>query len=78
MPDVIRFTKMSRNDGGETVNVIVDSSPPFVIVVGEADMLTDCARNDEMLINVTTQNKTRTEERDRIFIALLIEGNTGQ
>ena len=47
------------------VNVIVDSSPAFVITDGEAETLIVCAPADETTTNAAIQKKRIVEECDR-------------
>ena len=68
VPVRTRLTASCRDDGGEMVRVIVDSSPSFVITVGDAETLIDCADNERALKTMAMPNKTRAAESDRVFM----------
>ena len=68
VPVKAKLTASCRDDGGEMIRVIVDSSPSFVITVGDAETLTDCASNERALKNMAIPNKTRAAEIDRVFM----------
>src|SRR4029077_20859012 len=46
LPVIIRLTAILRDGGGETVSIIVASSPSFVVVAGETETLTDCCAHE--------------------------------
>jgi hypothetical protein len=77
VPVKATLTVSWRDDGGEIVRVIVESSAWFVISLGEAEtLMTDCAGNKPAPRNIARPSRIRAKQSDRVFMTFYFRKRT--